>query len=594
MTIRQRRKKLQEVERGNGLGDAYTATLTRVRKQKKHQSILGLKVLMWVLYSERPLRAGELCHALGVEMGSADLDPENIPVLRTLLSSCLGLVTLEASSSTIRLVHFTLQEHFSGDPTLFHNPHSTIAEVCLTYLNFRSVRDLSPIVSSAPPTMPLLEYASCYWGNHVRRGMTENTKQLALKLLDRFDEHISSQLLLLHYNQTRSSGPYFESARGPIGFTGLHGVAFLGIVEIAAAVLEIKGWEFNAADCMGSTALIWATRRGQEEVVGVLLEQEDIDPNKADTEDGRTPLTLAAENGHQGIVKMLLGRQDINPNATDTRYGRTPLSWAARCKREQVVRMLLEQEDVNPNTADTQGGGAPLTLAAENGHEGLVEMLLERQDTNPNTADTKYGRTPLWWAARRGDEDVVKMLLERQDTNPNTADTREGRTPLSWAAEYGHEAVVKMLLERKDVCTTTPDSKSQTPLSLALAKGHDGVVRILMEWDNVDSDTGDLSGQASFPPSAGDGDNYVGEAIPNGQQQISEWLKYVIINHRKGLRKMYGETEAELDKSLKVPIKRGEEMARRLITMGCNFEDAKNLTLLTLYDVAILIGILQC
>ena len=514
---------------------------------------------MWVLYSERPLRAEELCHALGVEIGSVDLDPENIPVLRTLLASCLGLVTLEASSSTVRLVHFTLQEHFSSDLTLFHNPHSKIAEVCLTYLNFRCVRDLSPTVSSAPPTMPLLEYASCYWGEHTRRGMTENVKRLALELLDRFDEHISAQLLLLRSHQTRSSGPYFDSARGPTGFTGLHGVAFLGIAEMAAAVLDIKEWDINAADCMGSTALIWATRRGQEEVVGVLLEQEDIDPNKAGTEDGRTPLTLAAENGHQGLVKMLLGRQDINPNAADTGYGRTPLSWAARCKREQVVMMLLEREDVNPNTADTRGGGAPLTLAAENGHEGLVEMLLGRQDTNPNTADT-----------------------------------REGRTPLSWAAEYGHEAVVKMLLERKDVCTTTPDSKSQTPLSLALAKGHDGVVRILMEWDNVDSDTGDLSGQASFPPSAGDGDNYVGEAIPNGQQQISEWLKYVIINHRKGLRKMYGETEAELDKSLKVPIKRGEEMARRLITMGCNFEDAKNLTLLTLYDVAILIGILQC
>ena len=147
-----------------------------------------------------------------------------------------------------------------------------------------------------------------------------------------------------------------------------------------------------------------------------------------------------------------------------------------------------------------------------------------------------------------------------------------------------------MLLERKDVRTTTPDNNNQTPLSLARTKGHDGVVRILMERDNVDSDTGDLSGQASFPPSAEDGDKHVGEAIPNGQQQISEWLKDIIINHRKGLRKMYGETEAELDKSLKVPIKRGEEMTRRLITMGCNMEDAKNLTLLTLYDVAILIG----
>ena len=129
---------------------------------------------MWVLYSERPLRDEELCHAMGVEIGSAELDPENVPSLRTLLSSCLGLVTVEASSSTVRLVHFTLQEHLLRDPTLSHSSHSAIAEVCLTYLNFRSVRCLSSTLNSAPVIAPLLEYASVYWGRHARREMTEN------------------------------------------------------------------------------------------------------------------------------------------------------------------------------------------------------------------------------------------------------------------------------------------------------------------------------------------------------------------------------------------------------------------------------------
>jgi len=149
---------------GNELSDVYTTTLTRLKAQKGYKSVLGLKVLMWVVYSERPLKVQELCHALGVEIGSTDLDPENIPALRTLVSSCLGLVTVEASSSTVRLVHFTLQEHLSSDPTLFHSPHSTIAEVYLTYLNFECVRDLSPILNSAPATTPLLKYASIYRG----------------------------------------------------------------------------------------------------------------------------------------------------------------------------------------------------------------------------------------------------------------------------------------------------------------------------------------------------------------------------------------------------------------------------------------------
>ena len=162
------------------------------------RAALGLKVLMWVLNSERPILAQELSHALGVEIGSADLDPENVPAIQTLLASSLGLVTVEASSSTVRLVHFTLQEHLSRDRALFHSPHSTIAEVCLTYLNFGSVWGLSPTLDSAPSTMPLLEYASIHWGVHARRGMTENIKALALRLLDRFDEHISAKLLVGH------------------------------------------------------------------------------------------------------------------------------------------------------------------------------------------------------------------------------------------------------------------------------------------------------------------------------------------------------------------------------------------------------------
>jgi len=668
MTIRQRRKKLDEVKRGNGLSDAYTATLTRLKTQERGRSTLGLKVLTWVLYSERPLREEELCHALGVEMGSVDLDPENVPALRILLASCLGLVTVEESSSTVRLVHSTLQEHLSRNPTLLRNPHSTIAEVCLTYLNFGKVRGLSPNPSSDPTTMPLLEYASYYWGEHTRKGMTENVQLLALKLLDRFDEHISAHLLLLHYNQTRSSGPCFSSAGGPKGFTGLHAVAFLGIVGIVPAVLEMKEWDVNAADCMGKTALTWATRRGKGEVVKVLLEREDIDPNVADIQDGRTPLTLAAENGHVGLVKILLERQDTNPNTADTKYGRTPLSWATWRGHEKVAKMLLEREDIDPNVADTQDGHTPLTLATESGHEGLVKILLERQDTNTDMADTKYGRTPLSWAAWRGHEKVAKMLLKREDINPNTVDTQDGqtpltlaaegghgglvkillerqdtdpnmvdtkygRTPLSWAAKSGHEGVAKMLLGREDVRAAMPDNKNQTPLSLARFEGHDGIVRILLERDNLNPDTRDHRSQASLPLSGINGDEFpVGMrvrdgdpntevaapsgqpvAIPAGEKQVENLvakepvenitlnsqrtigrLKDVITNHRKGLQKMYGGTGAELDKCLEMPTKRGDEMARNLTKeMGCNGMVAKDLSVLTLYDVAILIGMFR-
>jgi len=430
---------------GDGLNDAYTATLTRLKAQKGYKSVLGMKVLMWVLYSERPLQAQELCYAMGVEIGSADLDPENIPALQVLLSSCLGLVTVEASSSVIRLVHFTLQEHLSRDPTLFHSPHSTIAEVCLTYLNFGCIRDLSPTLCATPATTPFLEYASVYWGRHARGGMTENGKILALKLLDRFGEHISAQLLLVHYNGDRCGGPYFDEAEGPGGFSGLHGVAFLGILEIVPIVLEMKEWGDYAYDCMGMTALTWASGRGHGEVVKMLLERVDVNPDQADSEDGRTALSWAAGNGHEGVVRMLLQRDDVNPDRASN-YGRTPLSWGAGSGHEGVVKMLLERDDVNPHQREPKYGRTPLSWAAEKGHEGVVEILLQRDDTDPDYLGTEYCLAPYEWAAKNGHEGVVRMLLQREGVISNQTDTEYGRTPLSRADEEMYDRLVRVVM----------------------------------------------------------------------------------------------------------------------------------------------------
>ena len=480
------------MEQGSGLSDAYTTSLARLKAQKGNKSVLGLKVLMWVLYSEQPLQVEELCHALAVEIGSVDLDPKNVPMLRTLQLCCLGLVTVEASSSTVRLVHFTLQEHLLSNPTLFHSPHATIAEVCLTYLNFGSVWDLSPADYVGPSKMPLLGYASCYWGNHTRMGMTENVKILALRLLDRFDKHISAQLLLSHYSKNGGRDLYDVREGGSTGFTGLHGVSFFGIAEMVASVLKMREWDVNASDCTGMTALSWAARRGYEEVANILLEREDINPNQAYGFYGETPLWFAVENGHEGIVKMLLERGDVNPDQAETKYGRTPLSLAAGLGHEGIVKMLLEREDVNPSLAGTYLGTTPLSWAAENGHEGIVKMLLERGDVNPDQADTKYGQTPLTRAAEKGHEGIVKRLLEREDVNTNQADTLWGQTPLWRAAKNRHEEIVKMLLEREDVNPDQPDTGcSQTPLSLAAENGHEGIVKMLLEREDVDPDQAD-------------------------------------------------------------------------------------------------------
>jgi len=118
-TIYHRRQKLNAMTDGLGLGDAYCATLDRIKGQKGRKAKLGMATLMWISHAERPLKPEELCHALAVEIGSPDLNSDNVPSIGTLLTCCQGLVVTDKEASTVRLIHFTLQEYLRAHLELF-------------------------------------------------------------------------------------------------------------------------------------------------------------------------------------------------------------------------------------------------------------------------------------------------------------------------------------------------------------------------------------------------------------------------------------------------------------------------------------------
>ena len=454
----------------SGSGDFYDGMLSRVQAQDEIKVKIGIAALMWVSHSERPLRVAELSHALAVEVGSADLDPENVPSMGTLLNCCQGLVVVDEEASTVRLIHSTLQEYLSTCRDLFDGAHSTIAETCLTYLNFQRFKSLSASDLSDPVQTPFLGYSSIYWGTHAKRELSDCAKSLALKLFDDYDGHISIKLLLKHV----SNPGRFDDSKDLPSFTGLHCASFFGILEVVAVLVEMNGCDINQIDCVGNTPLMWAAVNGHERVVELLLGQDYVNPNKPDF-DGRTPLLMAAQNGNEEVAKLLLCRDDVNPDRLDVE-GQTPLSWAARNGYKGIVKTLLYRGDVNPDRLDAEGR-TPLSWAAQNGYEGIVKMLLYRDDVNPDRPDTE-SQTPLSWAARNGHERIVKLLLCRDDVNPNSPAT-EGQTPLSWAARNGHEGIVKMLLHRDNVNPDGLDTEGQTPLSWAARSDHEGVVKLL-------------------------------------------------------------------------------------------------------------------
>jgi len=370
-TIYQRQERLDEMTSGLGLDSAYNATLGRIKSQGKGRSALGMAALMWISHSERPMRVGELCEALGVKVGFRDMNYDNIPSEGTLLASCLGLVTVD-ESSIVRLVHFTLQEYFNSHSEHFENPRSTMAEVCLTYLNFDSVDKISYTLDSAPAEARFLQYASRYWGLYARNGLTERVKSLALQLLGKFGGHISAKLLLWeNFNWWERQRRHSE------GFTGLHCAAYLGLEEIVISLLEEdKGCSADMADARGRTPLMWASESGHEEMVKLLLGRKDVNPDSRDS-DGRTPLLCAAKGGHEGVVKLLFGWKDVNSNSKD-HDGSTTLWY------EGIARLLLGRKKVNSNSRD-KFGNTPLWWAAWDGHEGIVKLLLDRKKINPDS-----------------------------------------------------------------------------------------------------------------------------------------------------------------------------------------------------------------
>ena len=147
---------------GLGLGNAYNATIGRIKAQKGDRARLGMAALMWISHSERPLNVDEICHALAVEIGLTNINTDNMPSIQTVLSCCQGLAAVDEGSSTIRLIHFTLKEYLSGHADLFDRLHSKIAETCLTYLNFKAIKDLSVSPTPSLGSTPFLRYSSVY------------------------------------------------------------------------------------------------------------------------------------------------------------------------------------------------------------------------------------------------------------------------------------------------------------------------------------------------------------------------------------------------------------------------------------------------
>lgn len=150
--------------------------------------------------------------------------------------------------------------------------------------------------------------------------------------------------------------------------TGLMIAAESGKIEIVKLLLGTV--DINAQSVTGMTALAHASRRGQTELVRLLL-TKGANPDLADLS-GRTPLMYAAMNGQIDAVRYLLA-SGADAKAQD-KVGDNALSLAARYSGQPEVARQLLAKGANPAEKDARGYTAA-AIARQRGYAEFAKLL---------------------------------------------------------------------------------------------------------------------------------------------------------------------------------------------------------------------------
>ena len=401
-TISQRRRALRSLP--TELFYSFQSIITRIRRYPfASRAKLGIKVLMWLHFAYRPLKLEELQHALAVRSSDTEFDKDNVPSEKVLLDCCLGLVVVDKETSTVRFMHYTLEEYFLDNTTEeFPNGCSSIAKTCLTYLNFGQLRPHCTSLDNLREVLkkyPFLNYAALYWGTYVKQ-CDHGLMELAKKIVDHKTKGPPCAIQALYFGLDKIWPPFAQK------FSGVHATAYFGLSEYMEYFCNIDKHVIDLEDDSNRTPLSWAADYGHASIVQMLIERKDVDINSKDKY-GWTPLSLAAMNGHEVVVRLLIGRGDVNVNVKDD-YGWTPLFIAVMNGHEPVARLLIERKDVDVNIQDNDRR-TPLLLASEKGYKAVVRLLIERGDVDVNVEDNRL-QTPLSIAAKNGYEAIVRLL----------------------------------------------------------------------------------------------------------------------------------------------------------------------------------------
>jgi uncharacterized protein len=252
-----------------------------------------------------------------------------------------------------------------------------------------------------------------------------------------------------------------------------------------------QGADVNAPQGDGVTALHWAARHGDAELVNALVAAGA--KARAETRFGSyTPLHLAAERGSAAIVKALLTAGA--PVDAKTATGATPLMFAAAAGDTGAIAALLDaRADVNAGENDRLQ--TPLIFAAAGGRLDAVRLLIAR-GADPNAATkltdlgalSRNGENPDGRnlavkpeTRRRAPPRILMPGVQRQHMFNEQVAWQGGMTPLLYAARQGHVEVATTLLDAGVDVNQRKGGDNASALLIATVNGQFDLASMLLD-----------------------------------------------------------------------------------------------------------------